>query len=311
MVTITRVERLSPPIAPILAAAGGALIFVVFLAMPTSRLEALVAASGIARFIAAAEPPLGFTARIALGLMFGGGFAAASWLVLTVSDGGRIKALGQRVRPLEGAAGMLRRADIHPDAPPRPPLRAGRDLGDPFPPADEWQPDEWLTAPFPAEWEAEATDKPAVEPVVSAPPPERPLPRDLDQPMAAFDPDAVPDTPLPPPTPAARERRALIDPGDRIETFELTPVSRPMPFLAQAQLAQSPLAQSPLAQSPVQPVAEGDPAEVVAARTEATVHDLLARLERGIAGRGVAVASAPAGSLQNTLGDLRRMAIGG
>lgn len=93
---------------------------------------------------------------------------------------------------------VLRRADAHPDAPARRPLFAEQDLGPPPPP----------------------------EPAELAEPEERPLPSDLDTPLAMCDPDAVPHRP--------RERARLVPalarpaplaPGERIATF--APHARP------------------------------------------------------------------------------------
>jgi hypothetical protein len=61
----------------------------------------------------------------------------------------------------------VRRADAHPDAPPRRPIRASEDLGPPLPIV-------------------------TVSVLRGVPELEQPLPRDLDQPLAAFDPVAVP-----------------------------------------------------------------------------------------------------------------------
>jgi hypothetical protein len=89
----------------------------------------------------------------------------------------------------------VRRADAHPDAPTRRPV-SGAELGPPPPPAP--------------------------------PPPEQDLPRDLDQPLAAFDPGAVPDVPMAP-TPAlpslvpAMAPPPALQAGERIETFDLSP----------------------------------------------------------------------------------------
>lgn len=296
MVTLTRAQRLNLPLAPTVAVAGGLLIALLFLTIPAELLERLIVASGIPAVLAAAEPPLGVTARIALGLVMGGGFTAFAWFGLTLLDGDTPLTLGK-------VAASLRRRDVHPDGPPRPPLFAARDLGTPF-----------LDVKAPIEPEREL-DLAAFEPV--ARPIEQPLPRDLDQPMAAFDPVALRDEPLPAPEPVAplappAPRPALIDPGDRIEIFELTPVERPTPpslRVPPAGFDPAPRAE-PVA---VKPVVPAFPERVIAPETEATVHDLLSRLERGIAGKvTVAAPAAPApvraGSLAETLSDLRRMA---
>lgn len=118
---------------------------------------------------------------------------------------------------------IIRRADAHPDARPRPPLRATHDLD------------------LPA-WAAPKQAAPQEDAIA-----ERDLPADLDQPLAAFDPLAIPAVPLPPPVPPRRERAA-------------SPALRAS--------------------------AHRDPADrLVRPETDATVHALLERLERGVVRR--------------------------
>ena len=184
---------------------------------PTDTLEPLVWTSGIAALLPAAQPPLGATARLLLAL--GGGVAAGAvaWaaLLLLFGPGGFLA--GKRnatERP------GVRRADAHPDAPPRRPMTAA-DLGTPLK----------ELAPPPA-------------------PVERALPTDLDQPLAAFDPAAMPLVPREP-------LRAVPAPGERIDTVALAP---PPP--------------------PSRPI-EGEPASAQA------VEALLRRLEKGAGRRPV------------------------
>ena len=100
-----------------------------------------------------------------------------------------------------------------------------------------------------------------------SPPAPQPLPADLDQPLSAFDPAAIPDIPLAPPPPLAPLVRAPVKPllaeGERFETFELTPPVRP----------------------PVPPKPAVQAESLAAPETDASVHALLDRLERGIARR--------------------------
>lgn len=182
-----------------IAIVPGGVVAAAVAAMPSTRLDPIVAASGLSRAIVAASPPFGATARTLLALGTGGAAAAltmlAIFLTLRLRD-----AVGAR-RTVASDAPVLRRADAHPDAPSRRPIRASEDLGPPLP-------------------------------TVSAPPRrvhEQPLPADLDLPLAAFDPAAVPAVPAAPVRPVAplATRRALIDPGERFETFALTPAVRP------------------------------------------------------------------------------------
>ncbi|WP_303758834.1 hypothetical protein [Sphingobium yanoikuyae] len=138
-----------------LAAAGcGALVV---LTLPVGWVEMLVASSGLSETIPAAGPPLGMKARLLLA-----GFAAlmSVGIVAAVRRNGsdaphrRLRISGRRhpdaqgarkmgfafakltalargrnVPAAEEAAPAQRRADAHPDAPPRPPIFASRDFG--------------------------------------------------------------------------------------------------------------------------------------------------------------------------------------
>ncbi|MEZ5656146.1 MAG: hypothetical protein R3E04_09710 [Sphingobium sp.] len=146
-----------------LAAAGGGVFAYSF---PIDLLEAGVAHTGLSAVIPAIAPPLGGTARAALaGVSVLAAAAGAAWLLprkkrtpshIEEEDSevsymfSKLKSLIKRsdgpfeyeaqvddgddwVEPLP----VLRRADSHPDAPPRAPLFASRDLGhDALPPVD-------------------------------------------------------------------------------------------------------------------------------------------------------------------------------
>lgn len=221
-------QRLSFALAPAAGLALGMVVAALFLLMPLATLESLVLASGIPALVAAAEPPLGFTARLVIALFSALLLGGLLWFALFLAFGGRTLAIGpEEDLPADPAVPVLRRADAHPDAPPRAPLHAQRELGTPF-------------------LQVRAA---APEPVAAPPPPppvEQPLPADLDQPLAAFDPGAF----------AARPAR--FGPGERIATFDL-PVPPPAPA-------------PPPRREPVRP-------------TEATITALLDRLERGVAQR--------------------------
>jgi len=227
-------HRLIVPLAPALGGALGLAFAAGIAVMPSALLDSLVMASNVPAVLVAAAPPLGVTARVLLLLIGGGGVALFAGFGLWLTLGPRAIALGRAPRDPE--VPQVRRADSHPDAPPRPPVRAHRDLGAPPPAAA----------------------------------PERALPADLDAPLAAYDPAAIPDVPrapVPAVAPLARfERPQLIDPGDRFETFDLAPVA-------------------------------------AAIEPTATLHALLDRLERGIARRPHA-----AHALDQAPGDLRRLA---
>jgi hypothetical protein len=181
------------------AAAAGVPFALAFALMPADWLTAIVDASGIATVVSAARPPLGATARLALAIGGGAGVASVVWaaLFLLFGPGGVFAREG-------GADGMpeVRSADTHPDAPTRRPLSAA-DLGSPTP-AVEYD-----------------TPLPIAGPAARL---ERPLPQDLEQPLARFDPAAVPDeprAPAPPVRPLAT-RAAPLGPGERIASVELS-----------------------------------------------------------------------------------------
>jgi hypothetical protein len=255
------------PAAPVVAGVLGGVVALGAFAVPTSVIEGLVMASGLPAILAAAEPPLGFTARAAISLGSGGFVGLFGWFAFSSLPGSRF-AFGEEedTLPLDGiATPVIRRADAHPDAPPRPPLLATRDLGAPF-------------DPRPA-----STPEPVIA-MVSAPMPagpiEQALPKDLDQPLSAFDPEAMPDEPMPAPVAPPPLRRAprppVFDETERFEVFELTPSVRSKPSLVVEEPASSPREEA-----------------ITRPETEATVHALLERLERGVIRKAKVDAPAP------------------
>lgn len=273
-----RSERVIFRVAPLGAGVIGVLSAALFALVPSDLLESMVVDSGIAAVLPVAAPPLGVTARLVLVVLCGGGVALAAWLALSALFGRRAVVLRwrRRQRTAAGDAPVLRRTDAHPDAPPRRPLFANTDLGTPFLEVRA------RPAPFDGERVSEAPDPIPAAAIPSAPA-ERALPADLDQPLAAFDPDAVPERPaayFPPPPPLnpapldSEPRRQTFDAGERFEVFALTPPAR-----------------------------RGDPAE--------TIQALLDRLERVAARRPAGpLAPPPAETLGDTLSTLRAMAAG-
>lgn len=127
------------PLAPVGATALGIAAAAAVALLPTPMLERVVWDSGLPALIAAAEPPLGMTARVLLAAGVGVAVAALSWFALFLLLGAAGVETRRRAKA-EMAGGrrntpFVRRADAHPDAPPRPPLRATVDLGMPFPDA--------------------------------------------------------------------------------------------------------------------------------------------------------------------------------
>lgn len=297
------IQRLTPNVAMSLAGAAGACALLASLVLPGPLLEELVLSSGIAAFVPAAEPPLGTTARLCVGMFSGGLIALVTWMGLSavmawldsrnadVSEGER--------RP------TVRRADAHPDARPRVPLRAS-DLD--LPALED------IVEAEPEDSAAEILDLSDAalpnEPVIAMGPPSdgrslhaplpevQELPADLDQPLAAFDPHAIPSVPMAPPPPLRplcrpAVRAPIYDAGERFETFELKPPLRKTP---------EPVAM-PAGAEPVTPI--------TAPQTDASVQALLDRLERGLgkfAPTPPEPTPDPKRTLEDTLSELRRMA---
>jgi hypothetical protein len=174
-----------------IAPAGGALAGIataaLFLLLPQAMLEDWVWQSGLPALLAVAAPPLGDTARAVLALAGGGLAAAVTWsaLFLLFGAGG----LFAPKPTAESGVPVLRRADAHPDAPARRPMSAA-DLGTPLPPPT---PPVIEAVPLP-----QATGQAEDEEGQGALPDERSIPADLDLPLAAFHPDALPEVPREP-----------------------------------------------------------------------------------------------------------------
>lgn len=267
---------------------------------PSETLNEALARSGIAGLVPAAGPPIGLTGRTLLAL-----FAGA--LVAALGSAGLLK---QWLLAREGAVEaeekppVVRRADAHPDAPPRRPIRASADLGAPLPIAKEAV-RKGDVLPF-------ALEPRAVE--------EMPLPADLDQPMSAFDPAAVPQAPAAPPEPVAplyrAPERAVVE-RDWVEVvvpdapvaLAMTPPEVSEPSEAAAATLPTDLPGAPLEVATVPEVTA-----VEEQRQDDSIAALLARLERGAQRRQAAVTPDPApepeapASLDDTLQTLRRMA---
>ncbi len=98
--------------------------------MPIDVFASLIDGTGLPLILAAAQPPLGSTARLAV-MAAGAAFSFVSvWLLLNQLDRvGRRRT--EMVPEPEWLAPRVRRADAHPDAPLRRPIFAGSDLGEP------------------------------------------------------------------------------------------------------------------------------------------------------------------------------------
>lgn len=192
------ISRTPAWVAPAGAAVAGIAAAALFLLLPQTLLEDWVWQSGLPGLLAVAEPPLGTTARAVLALGAGALAAAVTWSVLFLLVGPD----GMFATPpvVEEGAPVLRRADAHPDAPARKPLSAA-ELGAPMPPA-------------------QTNDTTQIEP--DAPPPVvQAIPADLDMPLAAFHPGALPAVPREPVRPVASLRPVALADGERIASVEL------------------------------------------------------------------------------------------
>lgn len=143
---------------PMAALAGGSAGFFTF-AMPAALFERLIGVTGLPGVIAAAQPPLGDTARLGAVAVVTFTAFALTWLLLRRLDRKPIAA----AKPLEASnePPRLRRADMHPDAPSRRPVLAATDLGVPLDsiPVGRGEPvdvSEIENVDFEAEWERPA-----------------------------------------------------------------------------------------------------------------------------------------------------------
>lgn len=242
--------RVALPLKPVLAAAAALVAGTAVAVTPLALLEQAAVSSGIAAVVGAAEPPLGFTARVTLILATTVLTFGLGWLALGV-------ALGARRLELNSAM-------IVTDADGREPMRANRDLGTPFLEVQAARPP--------------APPRPDPESIIAAirarngNPAEQPLPLDLDQPLAAFDPGALPIAPVQPaPLVAPLARPSRMAEGERLEVVQLRtpPVLRASERVAgpaqeasiQAlleRLERSMLAQVPAEPAPFAPAAEAE-----------------------------------------------------
>jgi hypothetical protein len=109
-------------------------------AVPDDLFAGLVEASGLPSVLAAAQPPLGNTARFAAIAVASTAAFLFVWLVLRALGGKPVQAKRRTAPvPIEVPLPRIRRADAHPDAPARRPLLAGLELGVPF---DEDKPEQ-------------------------------------------------------------------------------------------------------------------------------------------------------------------------
>jgi hypothetical protein len=192
MARISPVTVIDNGVAALAAASAGFLAF----AMPDDLFSRIVVRSRIPEFLAAAQPPLGLEARLAIVCLVAIVAYAFVWAMLRALDkiGASSAVHDSADEQGEFDAPRLRRADAHPDAPARRPLLAARELG---------EPEEELTEP--EDWMGDEPATPSAPPASA--PPSRPVPAFLVPQDEMPDPvDTVPaeiHAPDFPPTPAA------------------------------------------------------------------------------------------------------------
>ncbi len=255
------------------AVAGGVVMAAIVAMLSTETLENLVWTTGVAALVPAALPPLGLTARVLLALGSGLLVGALLWssLFLLFGPGGL---LAKRT-PREDGVPVVRRADAHPDAPPRKPMSAA-DLGTPMMEVgvggsggvrDE------RTIPADLDLPLAAFDPKAILPVPMAPVrPVSPLAQPMIAPVVDMPRSAEPSTFVTAPLvePVERPVEAVFDDADAEPVYEAVPETTPDPI--PDMIAPTPIAR------PGRPPAE--PA------TPPTIEALLLRLEQGARKRG-------------------------
>ncbi|KQT33372.1 hypothetical protein ASG29_04755 [Sphingomonas sp. Leaf412] len=184
--------------------------------------------------------------------------------LIALAIGGFVAALGLVGRLRLPTRTAHRRADAHPDAPPCRPLRASGELGEALP----------------------------IEPDPPVPPAVQDMPADLDQPLSAFDPDAIPARP--------KEPVRAVPPMTRMATIvALPPEDEVRPDRITA-----------FSLAPVTCAPHAEPATIARVDTRhEPIGDLVARLER-VARDAARSRRDRQPSLDDTLARLRQMATG-
>lgn len=308
------------PIAPIAAAVLAIAAVLGVVLIPITVLEAMVMDSGLPALIHAAEPPLGTTARLLLSLLAGGLAGLLGWFLAFIVVGTQGVSVNEPVAMDDQLTPSVRRADAHPDAPPRPPLLATRDLGMPFPQTTKAEEGEiQALAETPVEKHMDAALDAADQHVLPADadadtalprmPHEDILELTVREETGSEEP-LVPTVPVPDPIPVLEEKEvpadldqplAAFDPGalraaaiSPVETIVQHPSTAPQTVEdTPAQFEAFELKPPALIRFPAMPRPEiftGEETPEPPSRPEGdgTVHALLERLERGVIRRGLA-----------------------
>jgi hypothetical protein len=230
--------------------------FVMF-AMPNWQFDRIVELSGLPLLLAAAQPPLGTTARAAAVIATALGTWTLVWLVLRALS---TKPLQPTRKPqpveIDMPVPRLRRADSHPDAPARAPIFAEMELGRPLdhpagPTADADEPDDFL-------FEGTEAD-PVVEPIEPYPAYEASVP---DEPFDAGEPYSYAEDRFDDPQQEEEEEEEFqlnSDPADfmEVDVFDDPALIRSAGFAQVDEPAYAPApaparAQAPVMQSPAE-----------------------------------------------------------
>lgn len=120
-----------------LPVAGLAALAVAFAAftIPDALLGRAVEATGLPAVLTAAQPPLGNTARLLMAVVGAATAFTAAFTLLRWLDRFAARPSAPAATASQVDTPRIHRADAHPDAPPRRPISAARDLGEPAPPA--------------------------------------------------------------------------------------------------------------------------------------------------------------------------------
>jgi hypothetical protein len=269
---------------------------------PGATLDAVIGRSHLADILPQAAAPIGVTGRSLIALAVGGLVAALGLLATLIP-----------VRP----APYRRRADAHPDAPVCRPLRPSEELDGALPiEAEETAEAPLLRRETPDAVTLVAVESPIAEdedfvgalpiaPEPPVPPAVQELPADLNQPLSAFDPDAIPASPL--------EPVRAVAPLTRLAEVQMLP---PLVAVASEQEPVAPAGDSKIvafALAPERCSPDEEPRTIAPVETgEETIGALVARLERVAreAARTRRERAAKQPSLDDTLARLRQLAAG-
>jgi hypothetical protein len=266
------------------ALAAGSAGFLAF-AMPESIFSRLVVTSRLPQLLAAAQPPLGNTARIAAVAAVALVTFAFVWSLLRALDRRPTDAVAAPTSDeTEEEAPRLRKADAHPDAPARRPILAGRELGEPA----DVDADEYLAEELAPEEAPEPEALPSFL-VAQAPEPEPPAAEREPEPEATVEPWpwAAEEEPGSEITAADNEPEGDAEQEDDSDTSEAADLSQLMQRFetgltrkqqaivrAVPQADPAPIAEAPAAPAPVAAPVEEAPSDRVGHRLRSAIAEL-------------------------------------